>query len=368
MKKQISSLLSMLLVFQMMARPVSRQEAMKAAQRFLYIRGIKSSVLKEGGHTPMTKTSEDSDGSAYYIFNVGNNDGFVVISGDDRTDAVLGYSTSGEFDEATIPDNMRAWLQGYADQINSTRSYTRVLDSVDLHDPIKPLLTTKWGQDEPYNNKCPENNDSLCATGCAATALAQVLNYYRYPKDLPAIKGYTTTTNKIIVDSRPEIKDFNWDALKATYSKEDDDENIATLMLYCGQSMKMDYRPQSSSADDYMAAVALCNVFNYASAENAWRSQYSAKGWDELIYRELSNKNPVLYCGDSSGGAHTFVCDGYDGYGYYHINWGWEGDKDSYFLLSALNSDGGGTGASTTNDGYNFGQNTRIKVKTTGKP
>ena len=368
MKKALSTtLLLLLVVFQMMASPVSRQEALTKACQFLNNRGIKASSLKESNGALLSRATGDAEDAAYYVFNVGNNGGFVIVSGDDRTDAVLGYSTSGNFDDATMPDNMRAWLQGYADQISSTRSYSRATDAIDMHDPISPLLNTRWDQDNPYNALCPEYNGKLCVTGCVATAMAQILNYYRYPKDMPAIKGYTTYSKNITVEALPEVKNFNWGALKTSYSKEEQDNDIATLMRYCGQSVLMDYTPNASNSDEEKYTTALCNVFNYASAEVADRVEYSAKRWDELIYNELSNSSPVFFGGQSSGGGHAFVCDGYDGYGYYHINWGWRGKYDGYFLLSALNPLGGGIGASTTPDGYNHRQTAVVNVKTTGE-
>ncbi|MCF0203009.1 MAG: C10 family peptidase [Bacteroidaceae bacterium] len=387
MKRNLSTLFLLLLAVQMVAGPVSRQDAMKAAQQFLGKRGVKAPALKEKMRAPMKGEASAEDISAYYIFNVGDNGGFVVVSGDDRTDAVLGYTLSGDFDEATMPENMRAWLQSYADQISALNADERALgynpryieggsqedtyepltSSVPFHDAVSPLIKTQWNQDSPYNAKCPKVGATNCYTGCIATAMAQVMNYFQYPASFPAIAAYTTTLSPqpISVEALPGLSDFAWGSLKETYSPDDIDDNIAYLMRYCGQSVKMSYGTASSSTYEAYVPTALKSIFGYKSANFVDRSQYSSKGWDELIYTELANNRPVIYNGQSSGGGHEFVCDGYDGYGYYHINWGWGGYQDGYFLLSALNPDEGGIGASSTSDGYVLKQNAVVNIKTT---
>ncbi len=131
-------------------------------------------------------------------------------------------------------------------------------------------------------------------------------------------------------------------------------------MRYVGQSMEMDYGPESGSSTQ-MAVKGLVTYMGYdqnASCES--RANYTIQAWHDLIYNELKVNRPVLYGGQSSGGGHSFVVDGYDGNGLYHINWGWGGYCDGYFSLEVLNPSGGGTGASTTAGGYSFVQNCAI--------
>ena len=130
---------------------------------------------------------------SYYVFNVGQNDGYVVVSADDRTTAILGYADEGTFDVNNIPDNMKAWLQGYTDQLEylATHANTRRAETAD-HATIRPLIQSTWDQGSPYNNKCPMDGDERSLTGCLATVMAQILNYYQYPeKTTSTIPSYT---------------------------------------------------------------------------------------------------------------------------------------------------------------------------------
>ncbi|MCF0244383.1 MAG: C10 family peptidase [Bacteroidaceae bacterium] len=389
MKKQLSTLVFLLLVVQMMAGPVSRQQALKSAQQFLNKRGIKAPGLKEMMRAPLIgKAAETTkgveDAAAYYIFNVGSNDGFVIVSGDDRTDAVLGYTTSGDFNEVTMPDNMRAWLQGYADQISamaadekalgynpkdiaggtSARQYAPLTADVDIHPAIEPLVKTKWSQGAPYNGMCPEDTlKEKSVTGCVATAMAQIMNYHKYPADFPAIEGYTTRSENIEVGRLDGVRNFDWSALKNEYDNIDSDDAIATLMRYCGQSVNMDYSSKGSGASDFELEKAMTQTFKYKSSTLITRTDYSAQEWDELIYSELSQNYPVLYCGNDAEGGHAFVCDGYDGYGYYHMNWGWGGSPDGYYLLSALEYNGDNIKAGELINGFDMLQRAMINLR-----
>ncbi|MCF0203008.1 MAG: C10 family peptidase, partial [Bacteroidaceae bacterium] len=250
---------------------------------------------------------------------------------------------------------------------SQANTYEPLTNTIASHDAVAPLIKTRWDQHAPYNGRCPILGVKTCSTGCVATAMAQILNYHKYPADLPALDAYKTKTQGIMMPALPEIPNFAWNSLKNTYEEDDTDENIAALMLYCGQSVDMDYGQSgtTSGADDDNVPYALRNYFGYKSASIVERSRYTTKKWDELIYNELANGRPVYYRGASSNGGHAFVCDGYDGYGYYHINWGWGGFRDDYFLLSALNPDGVATGAIATLDEFNFVQQAVVNIMPT---
>lgn len=145
---------------------------------------------------------------------------------------------------------------------------------------------------------------------------------------------------------------------------------VAYLMKAAGYSVKMDYAQDSSGALAMNIANGLRKYFNYDSnIFYTLREYYSATQWAQMIYDNLKNVGPLLYGGGSMlGGGHSFVCDGYDGNGYFHFNWGWSGMSDGYFSLDALNpsslgSGGGGGG------GYNFTQDAVFGIQPpTGKP
>lgn len=317
-----------------------------------------------------------SDATAYYVFNVGTENGYVIVSGSDLTPQVLAFSGKGSFKEETMPANMKTWLDGYADQIayleNTKGKYQAPRQQVQ-RSAVDPLLTSTWGQGVPYNNMCPTDpsTGNRCVTGCVATALAQVINYHKYPSQtIAAIPGYTTETLGI---SMPQISitTIDWDNMLDSYSGSSTTAQknaVAQLMLLCGQATVMDYNIASaggSGADMALDAKALQTYFGYDKTVRVLdRNAFSTITWESLIYDELAVGRPVLYGGLSTGGGHAFVVDGYDGNGLFHINWGWNGDSDSYFLLSVLNPyNNSAIGSSSSNDGFSFEQSAVVGIQ-----
>ena len=140
-------------------------------------------------------------------------------------------------------------------------------------------------------------------------------------------------------------------------------------MQYVGQAIKSGYGPDGTGSSFTEVENALKNNFGYdGNIQHLFRNNYSNEAWESLIYRELAERRPVLYAGTSSGGAHAFVCDGYDGNGLFHINWGWGGMCNGYFKLSVLNpNDNSGMGASSSKDGYSMNQDVLIGIQPPSK-
>lgn len=322
---------------------------MQKAQNFVLSRHKTSSNGKMKMAFMMPKmTAVSGSGAYYYVFNVGEQDGYVIVSGDDFTDAILGYADSGSFDENNLPTNMKAWLSGYERQmkwidanmdsvsIDSAANSPQKMPTKTKH-PIAPLVQTKWNQDAPFNSLCPTYNGQKSYTGCVATSMAQVMYYNKWPKNASvSIPAYATSTRHINVDALNGTGLFDWDDMKLSYNGTEEGASataVATLMQYCGASIEMDYYLDDageSGAVSANVATALRNYYNYASSVRYLSSSdYSMDGWLNLIYNELDNKRPVIYAGAAyAGGAHSFVCDGYDDEDYFHINWGWGGVSD----------------------------------------
>ena len=314
-----------------------------------------------------------------YVFSLGEQGGFIIVSNDDLTLPILGFSENGTLDLDNMSDEQHAWLQGYADEIVWLRQHTIDNPLPNLtntragsHDKetIEPLVTTAWNQRSPYNNLCPEYaSGKKAVTGCVATAMAQVMNYHKWPEaETKAIPGYRDAYG---ADHLPlEATTFNWGNMLDTYSGSETAEQntaVAELMLYCGYSVEMNYGPSSGS---YITKVApaLKNYFGYNStATYLSRSSYSNDKWEDIIYHELASKRPVLYGGQSTGGGHAFVCDGYRheyATDYFHINWGWGGKSDEYYVLSVLDPySGQGIGGSSSNGGFYYGQEAVIGIQ-----
>ncbi len=331
--KKISSVISLLLVsLTLSAGEVSEQEALQKAQQFLQGRTFQQKHLRRA-------QSAVGDGT-FYVFNADGNNGFVIVSADDRTMPILGYADKGRLDLQSMPANVRSLLEDYAQQLHALRSGegTAVTPHV-LGKPIDVMLTCRWGQGKPYNLDCPKDGAVRSLTGCGATALAQYL-YYHKPKAAKAIPAYTTETKKIAVEALPAYT-FKWDIMKDKYTEKETYEDasameVAKLMRYAGQSFSMDYASDQSAG--LPSPEALIKYFGFSDNTREVRhANYTSSDWDQLIYDELAAKRPVLFYGSAVGGAHEFVIDGYDANGLFHVNWGWSGMNDGYFVLSILN-------------------------------
>ena len=277
--------------------------------------------------------------NAFYVFNIGEVDGYVVVSGDDRMPDILGYSDNGNFDGRSIPDNLRGWLQGYERQYEYLKAHPDgklTSRGSDSRKPIAPMLECHWRQGSPYNDLCPEG----CPTGCTATAMAQIMYYHKWPKQTTkTIPAYTTKTNKYEIPSIG-VTTIDWDNMQSTYnssSSEASRKAVATLMKLCGAAVKMDYGPEESPG-----AVSAFPFFEYFDYETdivrLSRNDFQKDNWNDIIYEELINQRPVLYDGnpEGDGDGHAFVVDGYDSNDYFHINFGWGGYCDAFFLLSVI--------------------------------
>jgi hypothetical protein len=379
MRKKLLLLMGLVMSVVAMAAPVTLEQAQQRAQQFMARRGTAHNMRLAKQQLRIEQAQQDN--AYYYVFNVGEQQGFVIVSGDDRTPDILGYADSGSFSDQDMPDNMRAWLQGYEDQMKWMEETGYQAPSrriVGARSSINPLLTCTWDQKAPYYNNTPtykvqkgsdENGNPIyeerhCVTGCVATAMAQVMYYHRWPQaGTTSIPSYTTNTTFGQLDELPATT-FNWGAMYDNYNNGEDGSAVAQLMRYCGQSVEMNYG-SSSSAQSWKVARALKAYFDYDNTvANISRESYTAEQWSDIIYTELKEGRPVIYGGSSSGGGHEFVIDGYDENELFHFNWGWGGAFNGCFLLAVANPySNSGAGSSSSTDGYSFSQDATIGVQ-----
>ena len=391
MKRQLLLLLLVLMTAGVWAQQISEEQARDRALKFLTDSHAAKTRGLNVGMDRKTVTAK-TGAKSIYAFNL-DGGGFVIASGDSRTLPVLGYSATGSIDWDRMPDNMRAWLKSY-DQAMATLGNTKEFaDGVSRHgqktraprEAIAPLLKTQWNQLEPYWNDTPPYDGANpdwkgqpSQTGCAATAMAMVMNYYQWPKEAcTEIPAYDLTTahenvEKVWhIDALPPTT-FDWDNMLDNYvtpegiiGTPEQQKAVAKLMRYCGQGVRMKYSPVSSSANLQSVVEALVKYFGYQNTvQDRHRMYYSIDGWEDLIYSELTNGRPVVYGGSREEDRHFFVCDGYDGNGLFHINWGWGGYLDAYFSLSVLNPyDTPGTGASSSGIGFSINHEALIGLQ-----
>ena len=326
------------------AGPIDLPSAKRKAGTFLKEK-VRATTVKPMRLAYRQSLPGHEEKTACYVFNADDGKGYVIVSGDDRTEQVLGYSPTGHIDPAAMPDNMKWYLGELAKEIASIDSNVaggskKSIRRSPAKKAIGPLLTTRWDQDSPYNNMTPTVTTSNgktehCVTGCVATAMAQVMNFYKYPNATIAdIPGYTSEENGFNIDAIPAGAKIDWNNMADTYNSNSTAaqcDAVAKLMYLCGVSVKMDYGLSGSGAS--IPTSALVKYFGYGSqARTREKIDYSSLEWFNLIYDELAEGYPLY----SDGGSHAYVIDGYDGDNMFHFNWGWGSWYDGYYLLSAV--------------------------------
>lgn len=325
MKRLCLIIVSMLVCFFAEAEGINETEALVIAQKFM---PEKTFERHSTGIHKSRALARSTDGHIY-VFNANDNGGFVIV--DSRTASIVGYSCEGNLDDACLPINAKQWIGNYGQGERSLRT-----EHMDSKQSIAPLIKTKWGQHAPYNRQCPQVGEYNAATGCLATAMAQVL-YYHQPNSATGVPGYDE------LDSLPPAS-FNWAAMQLEYDVTETGESadaVSKLMRYCGQAMKTSYQAGGSYAAIAMNEEVFSNVFGMSRSDvELNRLYYDTKTWEEMVYKELAALRPVLYAGFSSSDGHFFIIDGYeerDGQNFFHINFGWNGTADGYYSLSTAN-------------------------------
>lgn len=355
------------------AGPRSFQQAKEIALRQAAQLGISMDEASSAKAKSKRVKSVSGEVPAYYVFPNGEGKGFTVVSGDDRLPEVVGYSDKGTYDEENLPSNYVGFMKAYEEMVgqldngdsraSASIAEAKALRSSGYQQPtVAPLLgSIQWNQMTPYNNMCPKYNGSdRSVTGCVATAMAQVMMYYQHPKTLQAdIPAYVTRTNHLSIPQINKGESYDWNNMLPQYASYEplnytdaQAAAVAKLLYHCGVACKMDY--DSSSGANVTPAI-LSTYFGYDSdlMQDLNRDVFTLAEWSQIMDKELTAKRPILYSGRSSDGEHEFVCDGSDGNGLYHINWGWGGYQDGYFDVTILNPDKGGAGSGSAPDGYN---------------
>ena len=316
------------------AEGLSEEQALQKAQQFMPGKQFKQDKARRA------KGTADRP---YYVFNAEGNNGFVVIAGNDLMPEVLGYAERGSLDLEKAPDNVR-WLFDYYARVAQSLKNVSADGAAVKHmaarrktaaarPELKALMNTEWNQDGIYQQHCPEIAGENALTGCVATAMAQVVNFFQWPlNSVRETVGYLSNKDNI---TKPQIelptlpaRKFNW------FNLSDDDK--AWLMRYCGQSVLMNYNTDESSAYASSIPGALISVFNYSKAVDLVnRNEFTDEEWEAALYNEIELGRPVIYSGYKNKTGHTFVLHGYKD-GMFIINWGWGGDFDGFFALTNL--------------------------------
>ena len=357
MKKTILSILAIFLTVSAFADVVPASKAESVAKRFMGASTV--NLVWDGNEGVQTKAASTP---SFYVYDIPGG-GWVIVSAEDSTTPILGYSDTGSFKTEGMPVNLASWLgnmrrdirRAREDKLEATAEVRQlwanpVKSKTKAGSSAKYLTTPSWDQESPYNNylstyvKKGNNGVSGLYTGCVATAMAEVLRYHQWPeKGTGTLEGYTTSTSKYTVSSDDiSTHTYDWSNMPYTYgnSATTAQKNaVAQLMVDCGIMVQMDYGTSSvggsgAYAEDMLPA--LIEHMGYSKkAVFRYRTNYTTEEWMNMIAEDIDNDRPVLYGGSGDDGGHQFLCDGYDYENtMLHINWGWSGSNNGYFTLT----------------------------------
>ncbi|MDE6268425.1 MAG: C10 family peptidase [Muribaculaceae bacterium] len=333
------------------AKQIDKDTAASIAENFFNSRiiGTKAGGVKAKSVSVDKSIVNVSAEPAYYVFAPEAADGFVIVSAEENSAPIVGYSLDAKFDGEKLPDALKAYLSDYTKVVNAiSDGKIEYKPQTKGGEAVAPLMKVKWNQGNPYNLYTPNFGDKQAPTGCVATAIAQVMKYYEFPP-----KGNGTVTCGYGSQELGQAYDWSnmldeytgWDENSYNYTAEQA-EAVATLMRDIGYSVNMSYGANESAAPSAMVASAMCKHFNYSpDIRYRYRDSYTTQAWIDEIRENLLRGEPVLYSGTDGMYGHEFVCDGIDAEDFLHINWGWGGMSDGYFDVSILSPDNLGIGA-----------------------
>lgn len=371
MKKSLLILMLTLAGLSVLAKPVEPETAVRVARNFALSQLTEKQRAQLGkesfadAHIVYTHTMPKSDKAAMYVVNLGS--AFVIVSADDVAHPVLGYSMSRPWPaKQALPSQITSFLDDLASQIAAATTSPAPKDAssgqkdiatewqqltasakisilnsqLSIPDSVGPLLTTTWDQGQYYNALCPEDAAGPAGhvyTGCVATAMAQIINYWGYPVHGRGIHSYETNYGTLTVNYDSASYDYAHmpSALTATSTPQEVNA-VATLMHDCGVAANMGYGPNESSSYDVDARAGMINFFRFSpDLSYAEKASFTNAEWENMLRTDIAANRPVMYSGHGDNGGHSFVCDGYKQNGYFHFNFGWSGYADGWFLTSA---------------------------------
>jgi len=296
----------------------------------------------------------------YYVFNI-NRGGFVIVSASERTIPVIGYSFEGSYGGGDLPCNMQAWMEQCSRQITEANQSRRAVpeyitsewkhlnyrdfEPANLNNKISvlPMITSNWDQGIHYNEQCPADPagpGGHAYAGCVATAMGQLMYFYRFPEHGAGSYTYQHPVYGAI-SANFDTTTYLWNGMPEEITSTN--LPIAELLFHLGVSVDMDYGPDGSGMWNHKAAYALRTYFKYGPGTQYIFRDSTSVDWDSILIANLNAGKPLYYAGWEAVGSdngHAFVCDGYQDSAYFHFNWGWSSSYNGYFYINQLNPGG----------------------------
>ncbi len=309
---------------------------------------FKNDTQLEWVYTAVTEKGKAS----FHVFN-GTSGGFVIVSASDLTSPILGYAETGAFNTENIPDGLAYFLNGYGQSVDFAEENLKKADFVIAQEwenlehcgktqalrsvVVEPLVATHWDQDCYYNAYCPKDDEGPChcaLAGCVATSMAQVMKYWNYPEHGTGSHSYNSYLYGTL-SANFGATTYHWDEMPESLNA--DNEYVAILIYHCGVSVDMNYGAMASGALHQSIPPAMSSYFGYGTSHNLFRDDYPYDEWVAMMRDALDMGIPILYAGTDGGSqGHSFICDGYDDNGLFHINWSWGGSLDGWFSIDNL--------------------------------
>ena len=316
----------------LMAAPVNKEAAKAKAAAVLQQQAATTSTRKAPQR--LSLESAQSEGSAYYVFNASDNNGFAIVAGDDRLGDVIGYSTEGSLDPSNMPVALKALLSDYAEAMKFMQKNNINIQRGPRKAPradVAPFMEYEWNQSAPYCNQAPASGStSHVSLGCMPVTVSMIVAHFKYPETLPAAYNGTYTNPATAYD---------YSKFKKSYSKYSTDLNdVDKFMYHIANLLGTNYG--NSSAQESALLPTLKNTLGYNPyMRTLRRDAYSAEDWEELIYAELAAGRPVNFVGSHEDlGGHSYLTDGYQASnGFFHMIWGWGNTCVGYFDINILN-------------------------------
>ncbi len=327
------------------AAPVSPEKALGIAAEAR--KGTPAGRKAPGAVAPSIVLTRSAEGlsTALYGVDFGQDQGFAIVAGDDSAPLILGYADSGSLDPSNLPPALEAMLADYAASVArlaASASY-RAPEALAGRKEIEPLVTSTWNQTAPYNAYCPKNGYDRCPVGCVALSTGQVMRTHQWPPKSRGTVIYEAGKFRLNTE-------YDWASMpdSGLGLPSEQTDNMAKMLYELARSLFMTFTGTSAGTYSYYTPDALVTNFAYDPiVEHLSRNFYTDDQWEQIIYSQLAAGQAMPYDGQAISEGHSFVCDGYRD-GYFHINWGWEGKSDGYFLLSNLDPEEQGVGGANS--------------------
>lgn len=345
------------------AQEIANNFFQNGKQKSAAVRSTTATSLKKSADSRILSNGSSNEAPTFHILTDANGEGFVIVSGEEIENPIIGYSFEGTIDTNDLPVGFVDYITDIDAQVKALRKYNAEnpqkaaaarsamqktnYNATTMGEQVVLLETAKWGQDYPFNAQCftSYNGSTNALTGCVPTAFAIIMRYHEWPqvgtgtlynRQAPT---YVEITDRTYDYSKmPLVYDSNW--------TEEQKNEVAKLMSHLGHAFGVSYGTGETSVSmGNSQTEATKKYFNYQDCYIS--NQYNNGSltdfteWKNNLKNSLDNNCPVPYGANNIGSGavdarHMFVVDGYTDDDYFHFNFGWNGGSNGWYKLDAI--------------------------------